>query len=133
MKKLSIFILAVMFVAVTAGYAFAEIAYSRSADARILMKTYTFATTAQSTASTLTAKTNRILGWTVSGRLASCAGLYDTTSTTLVQAGTGVVTEIYCAAGAATTIMFPTPYDSWSNTLYVLTPSTDSAVTIYYE
>ena len=134
MKRAFSLILAVMFIVGIAGSSLAgEIAYSRGSDARIKMVTYTASSTAQDTSGTIVNGTNRILGFSVTGSSATVGGLYDTTSTINVGAGTGLVTEAACAAGTISTIMFPTPYSNWTNTLYVLVATSGGAVTIYYE
>ena len=129
MKKILSLALVVMFVFGIATTGFSEVVFTRGADARVL--TESAAKTHTTTLSTNITTNNRILGFTYSDEAAGCGAIYDATAAN-ANAGTGLIGEIYVAAGTCYTIMFPLPRNITTGLSYAMSTSTGS-ITIYYE
>jgi hypothetical protein len=129
MKKIFSIILAALILIGAAGYLYADGFYTRDPSFKIKSEVFAAASGGQ-ISSSIVAGAN-IIGYTCYDSSAGACGLYDTTTTTLIKAGTGVFAEAGVAAGGTSTVMLPFPRTITSG-FGVLATST-GRVTVYYE
>ena len=135
MKKLLSLTLAVLFVAVIAGSAFAgndgAIAYTRGVDARI--KTDILASAQNGELSSDIGINDLVLGWKFTDSSAGSGDIYDETAAATVRtSATNVIDEMYVAAGGVSVTMFPTPFVV-TRGLVARTLNSTGRVIVFYE
>ena len=132
MKKYLCLALVVMFVFATAGVSYGDGAlYSHGPDDEVSTEAV-ISTAALSLITATVGSTSRILGYTFNAVTAGTVGIYDTTSTTLAAAGTGLILEDVCTTNTSHTVWLPFPLDV-DNTVYALFTAADSVLILYYE
>ena len=132
MRKYLFVILAVMLVLATAGYLRADPIYTRDLGTTIQSEVFTASgpTTKGQYSSTIVAG-NYIIGYTVYDSSVGIVGLYDTTSTTTIAAGTGIFAEAGVAAGDTSTVNFPFP-KKLATGFGVLSTNATCRTTVYF-
>ena len=128
MKKLLGLILAVMLLAVSAGYVFAEPTYTRGSDTRIKVETITPSTAHinNTLSSTITAGM-QIIGFKVTDSAAGWGVIFDSASTT----ATTIIDESQVPAGEISVTTLPFPYKVVNGVVTAMKSAT-TGMTIYY-